>query len=178
MDISPGLQDDSDKMRIKDFNSLMDFFLVHSTLKVLQENTIMEVFSYFVNRDMILEASTMQTLQDINVEGTLVEGEEEVIREEMETESFLHDNLEFYTLSNAELFYTNYEGTEPKDVWTSFDTFETNSIDVLKLDNMIFQKSKDFYILEIRRGSAVKCSGLSFTEEDVKQTGSTGNWMI
>ena len=69
----------------------------------------------------------------------------------METESFLHDNLEFDTLSNAELFYKNYEGKEAKDVWTAFDIFETNSIDVSKLDNLIFQKSKDFYTLEKRR---------------------------
>ena len=93
----------------------MNFFLAHSTLKVSQDNIIMEVFGYFVNRDMILEASTMQKLQEVNAEGTLVEEEEEIIREEMETESFLHDNLDFDTLSNAELFYTNYEGKEPKD---------------------------------------------------------------
>ena len=125
----------------------MEFFLIHSTLKASQDNTIMEVFGYFVNRDMILEASTMQMLQEVNAVDTLVE-EEEIIREEMDTESFLHDNLDFDTLSNAELFYTKYEGTEPKDVWTSFDIFETNSIDMSKLDNLIFQKSKDFYNLE------------------------------
>ena len=56
-------------------------------------------------------------------------------------------------LSNTELFYTIYEETEPKDVWTAFDILETNSIDVSKLDNMIFQKSKDFYVLEKRRAS-------------------------
>ena len=66
----------------------------------------------------------------------------------METESFLHDNLEFDTLSNAEMFYKNYEGKEPKDVWAAFEIFETNSIDMSKLDNPIFQKSKDFYTLE------------------------------
>ena len=112
MDISPGLQDEGDKMRIEDFNSLMDCFLLHSTLKVSQENIIMEVFNYFVNRDMILEASTMQTLQEANDDGTLVPDEEEVTREDMETESFLHNNLELDNLSNAELFYRNYEGFE------------------------------------------------------------------
>ena len=65
-----------------------------------------------------------------------------------------------------------YEGTEPKDVWTSFDIFETNSIDMTKLDNLIFQKSKDFYTLEKRRGPSIKCLGLVFTEEDVKT-----NWV-
>ena len=105
-----------------------------------QDNIIMEVFSYFVNRDMILEASTMQILQEVNAVDTLVEEEEEIIREEIDTESFLHDDLDLDTLSNAELFYTKYEGKEPKDVWTSFDIFETNIIDLSKLDNLIFTK--------------------------------------
>ena len=37
-----------------------------------------------------------------------------------------------------------------------------------KLDNLIFQKSKDFYTLEKRRGTSIRCLGLLFTEEDVK----------
>ena len=41
-----------------------------------------------------------------------------------------------------------------------------------KLDNLIFQKSKDFYTLEKRRGADIKCFGLMFTEEDVKT-----NWI-
>ena len=57
LEISPGLLDEGDKMRIEDFNSLMEFVLTHSTLKVCQENTIMEVFGHFVSRNMILEAS-------------------------------------------------------------------------------------------------------------------------
>ena len=83
----------------------------------------------------------------------------------------MHDNLEFDT-SNAELFYKNYEGKEPKDVWAAFEIFETNSIDMSKLDNLIFQKSKDFYTLEKRRGSDIKCVGLLFTEEDANM-----NWI-
>ena len=102
LEISPGLLDERDKMRIEDCNSLMEFFLAHSTLKVCQENTIMEVFGYFVSRDMILEASTMQMLQEITVD-TLVEVEEEIPREEMETESILHDNLDFDILTKVEL---------------------------------------------------------------------------
>ena len=37
-----------------------------------------------------------------------------------------------------------------------------------KLDNLIFQKSKDFYTLEKRRDTSIRCLGLLFTEEDVK----------
>ena len=66
----------------------------------------------------------------------------------LETESFLHDNLEFDVLSKAELFYITNEGKEPKDIWTSFDIFETNSIDMSKSNKNIFQKSKDSYTLE------------------------------
>ena len=128
-------------MRIEDVNSLMEFFLAHSTLKVCQENTIMEVFGYFISTDMILEASTMQMIQEITVD-TLVEEEEEIPREEME-------KTDFDTLTKAELFYTRFEGKEGKDVWTIFDIFETNSIDMTKLDNLIFKRSKDFYTLEI-----------------------------
>ena len=106
-------------MRIEDYNSLMEFFLIHSTLKASQDNTIMEVFGYFVNRDMILEASTMQLLQEVNAVDTLVE-EEEILREEIDTESFLHDNLDFDTLSNAEVFYTKYEGKGGTDVYFNF----------------------------------------------------------
>ena len=64
----------------------------------------------------------------------------------METEQFLHDNLDFDILSNAEVFYKKYEGTEPKHVWTSFDIFETNSIDMAKLDNLIFKKVEIFIL--------------------------------
>ena len=142
MDISPGLQDEGDRMRVEDFTSLMEFFLIHNTLKVSQEDVIMEVFNYFVSRDMILEASTMQTFQEVIENDTLIPEEEEVTREDMETESILHDNLEFDILSDAELFYKNYEGKESKDVWTAFDIFETNSIDMSKLDNLVFQKKQ------------------------------------
>ena len=59
----------------------------------------------------------------------------------MEKETFLHEDLDFDTLSNAEIFYNRYAGKEAKDVWASFEIFETNSIDMSKLDNLIFQKS-------------------------------------
>ena len=39
-------------------------------------------------------------------------------------------DLEFDILSDAELFYKNYEGKEPKDNWTAFDIFKTNSMDM------------------------------------------------
>ena len=57
---SPGSLDDGDRMRLDDFKELMDFYLQHKTLKVRQDETIMALFNYFVNRDMILVATLMQ----------------------------------------------------------------------------------------------------------------------
>ena len=168
IELSPGILDDGDLMRLEDFNLLMNFYNSNKTLKVSDEDLILEVFKYFVGRDMILEASLMQANLEGLEEGTLLQEEEEVHNDVMETESFLHDNEEFDKLSNAELFYRNYKGKEPKDVWAAFEIFETNSIDMSKLDNLIFQKSKDFFTLEKRKGCNIKCFGLLFTEEDMK----------
>ena len=54
-------------------------------------------------------------------------------------------DLYFDIASEAKVFYKNYKGREPKNVWAEFATFESNSIDMSILDNMIFQKSKDFF---------------------------------
>ena len=53
LDENPGILDDGDKMRMEDFKTLLEFYLRHSTLKVSDDDLIMETFSYFVNRDMI-----------------------------------------------------------------------------------------------------------------------------
>ena len=80
MDENPGILDDSDRMRIEDFNSLMNFYLKTSTLKVVDEEVIMELFAYFINRDMILTASLMQFDTSIQEpEQTLLQIEEEEI---------------------------------------------------------------------------------------------------
>ena len=64
----------------------------------------------------------------------------------MDTDVLPLDNLEFEILPDAELFYKNRK--VPKNVQAEMRFFETNSIDMSKLDNMIFPKSKDFYALE------------------------------
>ena len=65
----------------------------------------------------------------------------------------------FDILSEAELFFKNYKGREPKDIWAEFVAFESNSIDMSKLDNLIFQKSKDFFMLEKRSGNSPNVLG-------------------
>ena len=55
---------------------------------ISDEDTILEVFKYFVSPDMILEAFTMQSNLDGLEDGTLLQEEEEIQNEDMETESF------------------------------------------------------------------------------------------
>ena len=86
----------------------------------------------------------------------------------METDLPTLVDLDFDIPSEAALFFKNYKGWEPKDVWAEIVTFESNSIDMSKLDNLIFQKSKDFFTLEKRNGNSPKCYGLNFTEENAK----------
>ena len=120
-------------------------------------------------RDMILMASLMQfDTANQEPEQTLLQVEEEEMHNEMETDTVTFGDLDFDIPSEAELFFRNYKGREPKDVWAEFVTFESNSIDMSKLDNLIFQKSKDFFSLEKRNGNSPKCYGLIFTEENAK----------
>ena len=142
LDENPGILDASDNMRIADFNSLMNFYLKTSTLRVVDDEVIMELFSYFTNRDMILTASLMQFDTAIQEpENTLLQIEEVEMHNEMETDMVTFGSLFFDIPSEAELFFKNYKGREPKDVWAEFVTFESNGINMSKLDNLIFQKS-------------------------------------
>ena len=87
---------------------------------------------------------------------------------EMETYMVTFGSLDFDIPSEAELFFKNYKGRKPKDICAEFITFESNSIDMSKLDNPILQKSKDFFTLEKRSGNSPKCFGFTFTEENAK----------
>ena len=127
LDENPGILDDGDRMRIEDFKMLMDFYLKNKTLKVSDDETIMEIFSYFVNRDMILLASLMQQTEE-QEENIMVSREEEEKENAMETEVLPIADLDFDILSEAEKFFMNYKGREPKNVWVEFVTFESNAV--------------------------------------------------
>ena len=80
----------------------MDIYQKTSTLRVVDEDIIMELFSYFINRDMILTASLMQ-LEALNQEPeqTLLQFEEEERHDEMETDLVTFGNLDFDIPSKA-----------------------------------------------------------------------------
>ena len=56
-----------------------------------------------------------------------------------------------------------------KDIRSVFDIFKTNSIDMSKLESLIFQKSKDCFILKQMKGSPNAMSWALSTEQDVKK---------
>jgi hypothetical protein len=137
-----------------DYKELVDFYLKHKTFKVRDEETIMELFNYFVK---ILVAFFMQNNEQED-ENTLLQIKEEK-HNEMETDLPPIDGLDFDIPSEAEEFYKNYKGRKPKNVWAEFATFESNSIDMTKLDNVIFPKSKDFFALEKEMATRLNVMG-------------------
>ena len=140
LDENPGILDDGDRMRLEDFKNLMDFYLKYNTLKASDDDLIMEIFSYFVNRDMILLASLMQNTEQLQEENNLVSGNEEEKQNAMETDIVHIEEMDFDILSDAEKVFNKYKGREPKNVWVEFLTFESNSIDMSLIDNLIFQR--------------------------------------
>ena len=83
----------------------------NKTLKVSDEETIMEIFSYFVNRGiiMILLASLMQHTEQ-QEENTVLSGNEEEKQNAMETDITPIVESDFDTLSEAEVFFKKYLG--------------------------------------------------------------------
>ena len=57
LDENPGILDNSDIIRIDYYNQLMDFIWRTVPFRVVDEEIIMELVNYFINRDMILAAS-------------------------------------------------------------------------------------------------------------------------
>ena len=125
-------------MRIEDFNSLMNFYLKTSTLKVVDEELIMELFAYFINRDMIVTASLMQFDTSIQEpEQTLLQIEfmkkKKYITKWKQT--WLHLVIWILMfLRKQNCFSETIKEENPR-------MFRLNSL-------LIFQKSKDFFTLE------------------------------
>ena len=75
----------------------------------------MDLFKYFVGRDVLLLAAGVNNY----VENTQLESDEEV--ENMETESILHDNVHTDTLSKCEHWYLKFRASSGKEVYSLFE---------------------------------------------------------
>ena len=99
--------DEGDHMHLENFNMWAEFFSKYGTLPAAQENEVMDLFKYFIGRDMILLA-----------EGVNNHGDETVVSdgevENMETESILHDNIHTDTLSKCEQWYLKFKANNGK----------------------------------------------------------------
>ena len=83
----------------------------------------------------------------------------------MDTELAIHDDR-FDTLSNCEQFYQKFKGKSGKEVIALFTQFQTDGIDMNKIDLLIMQKSKLFFQLGKKKGMQVNMAGLIFSEEE------------
>ena len=72
-------------------------------------------------------------------------------KDDMDTEVVIHDNA-FDTLSNCEHFFQKFKGKSGKEVFELFSQFQTDGIDMNKIDLLIMQKSKLFFQLEKKKG--------------------------
>ena len=74
-------------MHLENFEAYAKFFATFKTLEAKYEDEIMDLFSYFVGRDMILLANDLERENAQNEEITQVESEDG-----MDMDSILRDN--------------------------------------------------------------------------------------
>ena len=99
--------DEGDQMHLDNFDILAEFVSKYNSLPAEQENEIMDLFKYFIGRDMLLLAAG----DDKNNENTQLESDGEI--ENMETESIMHD-----TLSKCEQWYLKFKANHGKEVYS------------------------------------------------------------
>ena len=75
------------------------------------------------------------------------------------------ESLPKYTLSRAEVFYLECPVKNPKDVWNEFTIIDTDNFDFSKTNILLNQKSKNYFLLEKRKGNSMMCFGLKYTED-------------
>ena len=68
-------------------------------------------------------------------------------------------------LSKAEMFYFDCTLRNPKDIWNEFTFVDNSNFDFSKVNTLLNQKSKNYFVLEKRNGNAPKCFGLIFSED-------------
>ena len=51
--------DESDLMIVGDFNCIMEFYKREKTIKICDDDSMMEIFRFFVDRDIMFEATLL-----------------------------------------------------------------------------------------------------------------------
>ena len=172
--------DEGDNMIVQDFKQLMEFYNHNKTFKVCDDECFMDIFRFYIDRDMMLEATILAerelaianreeetkvevpTVNERNKETEIID---RMIEEEIEDQSLKR-------LSKAEKFYLDCTPKNPKDIWNKFTVVDNSSFEFSKINTLLNQKSKNVFSLEKKKGDAMQCFGLIFTEDT-----SFKNWL-
>ena len=173
MEESGDILDESDVMIVKDFKHIMEFYNQSKTFKVCADECFMDIFRFFIERDMMLEATILaeKELADANREEKAINDIPVINERNDDTEvidRMVEDEIEAQTLnrlSKAERFYLECTLKNPKDIWNEFTVVENSSFDFSKINSLLNQKSKTFFRLEKNKGNVMQCFGLIFTED-------------
>ena len=126
----------------------------------------MDIFYFFISRDMDLEATILaeraqaivtervRVIEDVNVDNE--EFKTTDADEVMEDISFTLSEIGF---SKAELFYVECQLKNPKDVWNEFTFVDNSNFDFSKINSLLNQKSKNYFLLEKKKEKAMMCFG-------------------
>ena len=143
------------------------------TFKVCDDEIMMDIFRFFIERDLMYEATLLaekELTSNFQEEGEVKdnydanEGNEdtEVI------DKMVEDDIESQTqsrLSKAEMFYLGCTLKNPKDIWNEFTFVDNSNFDFSKVNTLLNQKSKNCFVFEKRNGNTITCFGLIFTED-------------
>ena len=172
--------DEGDNMIVQDFKCLMEFYNHNKTFKVSDDECFMDIFRFFIERDMMLEATilaerelasanreeeTKFEVPTVNERNEDTEIIDRMIEDEIEDQSLS-------TLSKAEKIYLECTLKNPKDVCNEFTVVDNSNFEFSITNTLLNQKSKNFLSVEKKKGDAMQCFGLIFTEDT-----SFKNWL-
>ena len=163
--------DESDLMIVEDFKNIMEFYNPEKTFKVCDDESMMDIFRFFVERNLMFEAMLLAEKElTRNVQEEVKDNNDANERNE-DTEvidRMVEDEIDLQTqsrLSKAEVFYLECTLKNPKDIWNEFTFVDNSNFDFSKVNNLLNQKSKNFFVLEKKKGNTIKRFGLIFSED-------------
>ena len=130
--------DESDLMMMEDFQKIFNFYTMEKTFHVQDDWLFMDIFNFFVSRDLDLEATILA--EKVLGVPSIVEVENIVIEEDitrtMDAEEAMDigvESLPDFTLSKAEIFYLECQVKNPKDAWSEFTFVVYDNFDFSKI---------------------------------------------
>ena len=127
---------------VEEFHNIFNFYKKEKTIQLSDDNMLMDIFCFFISRDMDLEATILAekepaiVTERFHVNEEVGVGNEEVkttdadeVMEDISSTSFESG------FSKAELFYVECQLTNPKDVWNEFTFIDNGNFDFSKINS-------------------------------------------